>query len=136
MKRLNIAIGLIEQDDEYLLQFRNGAPSIGGAGLTGCFGGKVEENENPAEAVAREVGEETSLQTKPSDWQRLGTVRVASDYKNEPIDVYAEVFYIKLPPETEIVATEGELVRIKRDADSLAHANLTPATAAAFRELL
>lgn len=37
-------------------------------------GGKVEPGESPAEAVAREAGEELGVELPPGDFSRLGTV--------------------------------------------------------------
>lgn len=37
-------------------------------------GGKTEPDESPAEAVAREVGEELGLRLRPADFAELGTV--------------------------------------------------------------
>lgn len=57
MREVHIAMCLIRQEDHYLLQHRLGDAMIGAAGLIGCFGGKIEDNETPEQAVCRELYE-------------------------------------------------------------------------------
>lgn len=45
----------------YVLQLRDNDPSVSAAGQWSLFGGRVEENEDPVEAVSREVFEELSI---------------------------------------------------------------------------
>jgi 8-oxo-dGTP pyrophosphatase MutT (NUDIX family) len=55
------AIILIE-DGRYLLQLRDDLESIWYPGHWGCFGGGVEEGENPVGALRRELREELALE--------------------------------------------------------------------------
>jgi 8-oxo-dGTP diphosphatase len=41
------------------------------AGRFNAIGGKIEDKEDPAQAMAREFLEETGVDTKPSDWEFL-----------------------------------------------------------------
>ena len=42
------------------------------AGKLNGIGGKMEPNEHPAEAMAREFEEETAVKTRPEDWHMYG----------------------------------------------------------------
>lgn len=136
MKERLIVLGLIEQGDECLLQLRNGQTQVGALGLIGCFGGKIKKGETPAEAVAREIGEETSLETSPADWQEMGNVEVDVPINGELIRFPATVLKTVVEPDIEITAKEGELIRTDRQFLEIDPSRLTPATAALVKELL
>jgi 8-oxo-dGTP pyrophosphatase MutT (NUDIX family) len=136
MRRLEIALGLIEQRDEYILQLRDSEASIGAAGLIGCFGGKIKDGEKPEAAVAREIAEETSLETQPDDWKLLGEVKVVSDHQLEPVSVLATAFRYTVRSSVEVRAKEGQIARLNKQNIENQKARLTPATKALFEELL
>lgn len=136
MRQVNIALGLIRQGDNYLLQFRNGDPKIGAAGLIGCFGGKIAEHEKPKRTAWREIKEETSLKPKQSDFNFLGTVKVESDHQLEPVKVHAQAYEIIADAEALVEALEGELVSMTKQEVIQRKAELTPATRALFEEIL
>jgi 8-oxo-dGTP pyrophosphatase MutT (NUDIX family) len=136
MKERPIVLGLIEQGDECLLQLRNGQSQVGALGFIGCFGGQIEQGETPEEAVAREIGEETSLVTTPDDWEKLGDVEVDVPIKGEMIRFPAAVFRTIVAQGVDVVAKEGELVRTDREFLEIDRSKLTPATAAVVKELL
>ncbi len=136
MRKLTIAMAVIEQAEEYLLQLRSGDPAIGSAGLKGCFGGKVEEGEKPLDAVCRELAEETSLTgLGPKNVRYLGSYDVVSDHKLEMVEVHAEVFGLQLESEIVVRAHEGMLVRMTLQDILEDKASLTPATRAYFEQL-
>jgi ADP-ribose pyrophosphatase YjhB (NUDIX family) len=135
MRQVNIALGLIKQGDNYLLQFRNGDPKIGAAGLIGCFGGKIADDEKPKKAVWREIKEETSLRPKQSDFNFLGIVKVESDHQLEPVKVHARAYEITTAQDTAIKALEGELITMTKQEILQRKAELTPATRALFEEI-
>lgn len=54
-------------DDGYLMQLRDDKPGIFCPGQWGLFGGAQDEGEGPAEALARELGEELHLHVAPAD---------------------------------------------------------------------
>lgn len=93
MRQVNIAIGLIQQGDKYLLQLRDGEAKIGGAGLIGCFGGKIDKSEDPLDTFCREVFEELGLKPNPVEVKTLGQIEVESDHNLEPVKVKGHVFY-------------------------------------------
>ena len=58
----NAVAALIQlEDGRYLMQHRDNVPSIWYPGLWGCFGGAVDEGENPLEALRRELYEELNV---------------------------------------------------------------------------
>jgi 8-oxo-dGTP pyrophosphatase MutT (NUDIX family) len=50
------------------------APGTNNAGLWNFFGGHIDPGENPAQAAAREVGEEIRLQVDPSQLRHVSSV--------------------------------------------------------------
>jgi 8-oxo-dGTP pyrophosphatase MutT (NUDIX family) len=135
MRKLTIVMGVIQQGEHYLLQLRNGEAKIGAAGLIGFFGGKIEPDEDPAKAICRELGEETNLSPKTHEVRLLGNVKVTSDHKLEPVEVYAHIFHIPIDPNIIVEALEGELVKLGL-AEALEKLHLmTPGTRAYFEEL-
>jgi 8-oxo-dGTP pyrophosphatase MutT (NUDIX family) len=135
MQKLEIVLGLIEQEDNFILQRRVNERHIGAAGLIGCFGGQIEKGESEAEAVARELSEETSLVTTPEDWKLLTDVEVDSDRDNQPVRIYATAFLYTLVPGRAIHATDGEVVVVPKDNTTDIEHELTPATRALFAKL-
>lgn len=55
------AHAILIADDRYVLQLRDDKPQIAAPGMWSFFGGKVEKDETPQEAVVREVWEEIGL---------------------------------------------------------------------------
>ena len=53
-----VSIFLQSNDDSYLLQLRENIPSIIYPGCWGLFGGTMEEEESPHDAIVRELQEE------------------------------------------------------------------------------
>jgi 8-oxo-dGTP pyrophosphatase MutT (NUDIX family) len=135
MRELEIVLGLIQQGDNFIFQRRLNERRVGAAGLIGCFGGKIEPGETKAEAVAREIDEETTLVTLPEDWEQLTDVEVMSDRDNEPVRVYGTAFVYTLLPGQKIQAKEGELVVIPKGQCANPELPLTPATKELLRKL-
>lgn len=136
MRQMVIALGLIEQGDHFILQLRGDNPMIGGAGLIGCFGGKVEEGETPRAAVCREISEETTHVSGEDQFSTLGSVEVISDHKMETVQIVGHVFHLRLPDTAEIVAKEGQLVRLlKKDIEKYLD-KMTAGTRACFEKFI
>jgi len=134
MRQVEIVLGVLQQGEEYLFQFRNGDARIGAAGLIGCFGGKINPDEFPHEAVSREISEETTFESDPSNWNLIGEVYVESDHQLEPVKIHAIAFHHKVDNVAQVEAKEGELVRMNlEDIWNRLH-ELTPATKALFQE--
>src|SRR3989344_1921297 len=136
MREIHISIGLIQQGNKYLLQLRNGEAKIGGAGLIGCFGGKINEGEDPLATFCREIFEETSLQPKPHEVKRLGIVNVESDHQLKPVKVVGHVFHWKVKGNKRPQINEGELILMTRTEAMANLDKLTTGTRAVFEELL
>lgn len=136
MRKVVIAIGLIEQGDVYLLQLRGDNPVIGGAGLIGCFGGKLEGSEAPIDAIHREIGEETTHQPNKKDFKPLGSVRVISDHKLETVEVHGHVFHLPLGDQIVLEAAEGELVRLPKHEAHQHLDKMTTGTRAVFEQFI
>lgn len=136
MERMEVSIGFIKQGDTYLLQLRPNVTTIGAAGMTGAFGGRIEPGESPVEAVCRELSEETSLKPSTENFSYLGTVEVTAYRQQQPLQITANVFLVGIEPTENVIATDGEVVRMTRQqADDCAD-QLTPATRAAFEQFL
>lgn len=135
MRELIIALGLIQQGDNYLLQLRDGDPKIGAAGLIGCFGGKIEDGESPAEAICRELAEETSLTPMLEDAEELGLVEVISDHQLEPVQVKGHSFRIVIG-EKLLEAKEGKVVTIHQSNIGERLNEMTPGTRAVFKAFI
>ena len=136
MRQLNISLCVLQQGDEYLLQLRGDNPVIGGAGLIGSYGGKIEPNEDPAAAVCRELAEETTLQVKPAQLKHLGEVKVVSDHKLEEVSIVAQVYFYKIPAKESVKSREGELVRLQVEDIKHHLGAMTTGTRASFEQLL
>jgi len=137
MRELHIALGLLKQGETYLLQHRVHKDSSGGTGLIGCFGGKIEDEEDIA-AACREVAEETNDQyrPRPDDATLLGEFDVTSDYRGQPTRVYGTAFLFELEPSVQIEKVEGELVRVTKEELLGLRDRLTPGTLAVVDQLL
>ena len=134
MRQIEIALGLLQQGDEFLLQHRNGGALIGAVGLIGCFGGKVNPSELPKHAVAREIGEETTFVSEPEQWELIGEVHVESDHKLEPVQIHATAYRLTIDDTLKVEAKEGALVRMTLEEIWRRNNELTPATKALFND--
>ncbi len=136
MHELKISLGLIKQNEAYLLQRRRADPKLGAAGLIGAFGGKIEPGESSRAVAAREVGEETSLQLSLHDFKYLGKVEVLSDRNLEEVKIIAQVYQTIIANTFEVIAREGELVSMTLTEVHQNISELTSATKALFKELI
>lgn len=118
------------------MQLRNGPNQLGVLGLIGAFGGKIEADEKPEEAARREVNEETNLGLTEDDLRQLGEVEVISELEGVPITVRSRVFVADIDQDADIEASEGTLVSLTREEALERLEELTPATRAAFKDLM
>lgn len=58
MSKPEVAIAILYQRGQFLMQLRDDIPGIAAPGLWGFFGGHIEPGETPETAVVREVAEE------------------------------------------------------------------------------
>lgn len=136
MEHFDVAMGLLQQGNTYLLQLRNGAQQAGGLNLIGCFGGKVEAGETAIEAACREVREESTHKPREADAELLGTVHVVSERHDKPITVAATIYRFMIPKGVPVAAREGTLKRMTEKEIRANLDTLTTATRACFEELL
>ncbi len=136
MREIEIAIGLLEQGDRYVLQRRAESLRLGASGLIGCFGGQIEDGEEPENAVVRELAEETNLQTRLRDWESLGELDAISDRDNEPVKIHAHAFRCTLSEKLTLHVVDGEPVFVPQNKVGDYEAQLTPATHTLFEEKL
>lgn len=98
-------------DDGYLMQLRDDKPGIFCPGQWGLFGGAQEPGEGPAEALARELGEELHLHVAPDDLAFCFAFGVSFGDQS----VCQRAFYeIALDPGrlAELTLTEGKAMRV------------------------
>lgn len=62
MTRISIAVAIIYQDGNYLMQLRDDIPHIMHPGVWGFFGGHLEPGESPETGLKRELLEEINYQ--------------------------------------------------------------------------
>lgn len=60
---IKVAIAIIYQKDQFLMQLRDEVPNIVYPGHWGLFGGHIEASETPEKALMRELKEEINYQT-------------------------------------------------------------------------
>jgi 8-oxo-dGTP pyrophosphatase MutT (NUDIX family) len=136
MRQVNIAIGIIQQGDKILLQLRNGDAKIGGAGLIGCFGGKIDDGEDPLTTFCREVFEEAGLRANPRSVRKIGMVEVESDHNLEPVKVTGHVYHWIYKGSRLPKIREGELVIMTKQEAKTSLNKMTTGTRAVFEELV
>ncbi|BAU11769.1 NUDIX hydrolase [Leptolyngbya sp. NIES-3755] len=65
-----VAIAIIQKQDQFLLQLRDNIPNIAYPGHWGLFGGHIEADESPEIALVRELQEEISY--SPTEVEKFG----------------------------------------------------------------
>lgn len=136
MRQLDIVMAVIKQEDLYHFQFRNGPKQIGAAGMIGCFGGKIEDEETPLQAIMREVAEETNLYPVEEDLRYVGEVNVESDNNLEPVKIHSMIFKYMVDSSVTVEAREGELVSLDSKRIKIELDTMTPSTRACFETLI
>jgi 8-oxo-dGTP pyrophosphatase MutT (NUDIX family) len=80
MRRVSI-IKLLLPNGDLVLQRRT-KDAVNSPGMLGCFGGHIEGDESPLEAMKRELSEETSLDVPGLKITSLATVEMLDSRKN------------------------------------------------------
>lgn len=135
MREMRIVLGLIKQQDDYLLQLREGDPKKGAVNMIGCYGGKIEQGEKSLDAMQRELGEETTLKLPKDALKYLGSVDVVSDHNLEPVHIFGEVFLTHIG-EAHVESKEGSLVRLSKFQVGQRLDEMTPGTRAVFEQFV
>jgi len=126
LQALNAVAGLIVLDDgRYVMQLRDAVPSIFYPDHWGCFGGAVEEGEEPVQALRRELREELEFE--------IATVREFTRFdfdfaKLGQKKVYRIYYEVKVPAETyaRFTLREGAQIKAFLGTEILSQARVTP----------
>lgn len=112
-------------DGRYILQHRDDIPSIWYPGHWGCFGGAVDGDEDPIQALHREVNEELELQFETAEYFTrfdfdLGRLRMGTYYRN--------YYVIQITDEelSRCVLHEGQAMRAVAGDEALETLRMTP----------
>lgn len=100
-----IAVLILHDGDRILIQDRHSMSKLGEE--WGFFGGKIEPDESPEEAMLREASEE--LAYAPAQYQSLGLERVEVDKDRYVLE---HLFTAPLPPMEELEVREGDGMRL------------------------
>jgi 8-oxo-dGTP pyrophosphatase MutT (NUDIX family) len=136
VRTIKIAMADLRQGDTHLLQHRNHDPSKAAAGLIGFFGGQLEAGESSEEAVSREIGEETSLQPSPEDFEHVGPFETIMERDGEELKIVGEFFRHEVPPGVEVTAKEGDIVQIPANQLKAQIDKMSPATVQAIKQYM
>jgi len=100
---------LLARDRRMVLQLRDDKPDIDNPGMITGFGGGAERHETPIACALRELAEETGIQARAEDLQRLGTASKV-DIRGNPT---ALVFFLLrgIDPDA-LVVTEGTAITL------------------------
>jgi 8-oxo-dGTP diphosphatase len=71
MRRDVVGVMLTNQRGEVLLQLRDDKPGLRYPNMWTLFGGAVEEGENPADAILRELHEELEIAPPVTHWKSM-----------------------------------------------------------------
>jgi len=114
IKHENTAVAIIESPDGFVLERRPDLPGkLAYPGMLQFFGGHIEEGEDAAEALIREMGEETNLgknlRDNPSRLVPRETVEFTGQGKqDEPVLRTVSVFTLKLADGEQVQSSEEE----------------------------
>lgn len=120
-----VAALLLHEDGRYIMQLRDEKDGIFYPGHWGCFGGAVEQGEDPAEALRRELREEL-------EFDMAAASRFTQfDFDFGPLGhgkVYRVYYEIRVPDSAfrRFVLHEGADVKALDGGELLAHRRVTP----------
>lgn len=89
---------IINQNNEILMQLRDNKPNIAEPNKWGTFGGKIEPNETPKQAIIREIKEELDLDIKNPEFFKIFNGTTGKQH----------VFIMKVKKEPKIKILEGQ----------------------------
>lgn len=115
------AVAIIETDDCYLTEQRPNIPGrLAHSGRIGLFGGHVEPNQTPYDAIRAELDQELGLQFI-GPLRLLGVTDVDSqDRFGNPARRRVSLFHITIDSETNIeMKVPGEIIKIPKAADGV-----------------
>lgn len=122
----NAVAALIQlEDGHYLMQHRDNVPSIWYPGRWGCFGGAVDEGEDPVEALRRELYEELNF----SITKAVYFTRFDFDLRTIGKGTYYRIYYVvpmSLGERERVVLHEGQGVQAFSGEELLNEMRLAP----------
>jgi 8-oxo-dGTP pyrophosphatase MutT (NUDIX family) len=90
-KLVSVALAILTQNDQFLMQLRDDKPGILYPGHWGLFGGHLELDETPEEGLKREVLEEIEYTvTKPVKFGCYGDSKIVRHIYHAPLTVPIE----------------------------------------------
>ncbi len=124
---LKVAVARIRtpDGDKYLLQRRKDTAKLFPKGLS-FFGGHIEPDETPEEAIRRELQEETSLDLGETVFHSTISMTVLPPVTGEdkPVEVHVFDAYV----DHDFEAKEGASLEIHTREDALSQLDLVPTT--------
>ena len=120
-----VAAILVTPDRRFLLQHRDDKPGIWLPGGWCLFGGSIDENETPGEALKRELAEEIGFAPKEMRY----FTQIAWDYARWGLGIklrYSFEVPISLDEIAGLVLREGQGMRLFSDDELLREPRLTP----------
>ena len=95
-QKISVAIAILHQDNQFLMQLRDNIPTILYPGYWAFFGGHIEAGETPEEAVVREIFEEIDYEMKAPQFLMSGeSNQVIRHVFHEPLTVPLSALTLK-----------------------------------------
>jgi 8-oxo-dGTP pyrophosphatase MutT (NUDIX family) len=104
MSRLRVAAVILYREGKVLLQHRDDDPAIASPGMWACFGGHIDEGEEPEDAALREIEEEVGFRISGKLEPVFHEVTAARE-----LDFFSAPLTATLD---ELVLTEGQQMRL------------------------
>lgn len=120
-----VAAVLVLEDGRYVMQLRDAIPGVFYPGHWGCFGGAVEQGEEPAAALRRELREELELEVRCAEH----FTEFVFDFSPLGYSKAYRIFFEVLVSSAEfarVVIHEGAAVKAFEGAELLACEKVTP----------
>ncbi|SRR6266404_2712368 len=129
-KLIQIAAGLFRLPDGRIVLNRRGQSAPVSPGLLAFYGGHVDEGETPAQAIKREIGEETSLNPEHLKFKFLANYKV-----KEMLDKEFFLYEVNVPNDR-FEVYEGDGSESYLPEHILARMDITQSVRFAFEEVV
>lgn len=117
---------LISTDNEFILQQRDDKPGIARPGMITNFGGSLEGDERPIDAIIREIEEELSMTLNEKDFSLLTSLVIKSSLSSE--EHLTHLFVAHNIKKSDLFLREGKAIVYVKFDESLDSLNLSPGT--------
>jgi 8-oxo-dGTP pyrophosphatase MutT (NUDIX family) len=126
LQALNAVAGLIVLDDgRYVMQLRDSVPNIFYPDHWGCFGGAVDDVENPLQALRRELREELEFEINEANEFIRFDFDLTTLGQGKVYRIYYELS-VSLESFSRFVLHEGALVKAFTAREILTQQRMTP----------